>query len=335
MLRTYKIFFITILATIFFSLANITFAAESANELLARIERDTYGMSMEGALLSRLNRIEKDYSGTNLQEDLNGRIEALRTIIYDNSTAPGIMAKVNAIEWNFNHEVQNDGIVKRLENLEEAILGEVSDDTIINRVRELARASFGRDDIPMEEIQLPMNTVIKVALVNDVGTREGQIGDTVNIKVVEDVIIDGNLVFARGLYGTGVITELTRATDWGRNGKLVIDFHKIKCIDGNEINTTVGFESEELMTEKKMVAGASLIGLDIYDEWNKGMIFGKNIQVPADTELYIQTKELATVYALKSGRGSLSIDKSDSEFGDDFGDLDDDFKTDFFNTGNK
>ena len=335
MYRTYKIFFVTILVTVFFSLTSVTFAAESANELLARIERDTYGMSMEGALLPRLNQLEKDYSGTNLQEDLNGRIESLRTILYDNSTTPSIMAKVNAVEWNFNHEVQNNGIVNRLENLEEAILGEVSEDTIINRVRELARASFGRDDIPMEEIQLPINTLIKVALVDSVGTRSGQIGDSVKIKIAEDVIVDGNLVFARGLYGTGVITELTRATDWGRNGKLVIDFHKINCIDGQEIDTCVDFDAKDLMTEKKMVAGASLVGLDIYDEWNKGMIFGKNVEVPADTELYIQTKSNAIVYALKSGRGSLSIDKSDSQFGDDFGNLDDDFTTDFFNTEKK
>ena len=328
MLRTYKIFFSAILAAIIFLSTNISFAAESANALLARIERDTYGTSMEGALLPRLNQLEKDYSGRNLQEDINTRIESLRTILYDNSTTPSLIAKVNAIEWNFGHEVKSGGIENRIAELEIAILGEQSDGTIIDRVRELTRASFGRDDIPMAEVQLPADTPIKVALVYPVGTREGQVGDAVTFKVVEDVIVNGDLIFARGLYGTGIIETLTKASDWGRNGKLVVDFHKVNCIDGNEIDTYVGYEAQDLMTQNKMVAGAALVGMNIDDSWGKNLVFGKNIEVPADTELYIQTKSLATVYALKGGRGSLSIDKSDSEFGDD---LDEDFIKDYFN----
>ena len=328
MLRTYKIFFSAILAAIIFLSTNISFAAESANALLARIERDTYGTSMEGALLPRLNQLEKDYSGRNLQEDINTRIESLRTILYDNSTTPSLIAKVNAIEWNFGHEVKSGGIENRIAELENAILGESSDGTIIDRVRELTKASFGRDDIPMAEVQLPADTPIKVALVYPVGTREGQVGDAVTFKVVEDVIVNGDLIFARGLYGTGIIETLTKASDWGRNGKLVVDFHKVNCIDGNEIETYVGYEAQDLMTQNKMVAGAALVGMNIDDSWGKNLVFGKNIEVPADTELYIQTKSLATVYALKGGRGSLSIDKSDSEFGDD---LDEDFIKDYFN----
>lgn len=286
---------------------SVTFAANSANELLARIERDTYGTEQVGALLPRINQLEKDYSGRNLQEDMNTRIEALYTILYDNSATPGVMAKVNALEWNIAHEVKSGGITERIATLEETLLGEENEGTINERLRELIKSSFRSEDIPMYEIQLPSNTLIKVALVDDVGTRTAQIGDAVRFQVVEDVIVDDNLVFAKGLYGVGTVADVKKPNGWGSNGKLGVDFNKVRCIDGQEIETFVDYAAMEIMAEKNMVMGAALIGMNLNDGWNKALVHGKNLEVPAGTELYIQTKNNVAVYALKGGRGSLTI----------------------------
>ena len=286
---------------------SVTFAASSANELLAKIERDTYGFEQEGALLPRINRLEKDYSGRNLQEDMNTRIEALYTILYDNSATPGIMAKVNALEWNIAHEVKSGGIKDRIENLEETLLGEANEGTINERLRELVKVSFRSEDIPMYEIQLPANTLIKIALVDAVGTRTAQVGDVVKFQVVEDVIVDDNLVLAKGLYGVGVVETVKKPNGWGSNGKLNINFSKVNCIDGQEIETYVDYAAMEIMAEKKMTLGAAIVGMDLSDNWNKVLVHGKNLEVPAGTELYIQTKNNVAVYALKGGRGSLTI----------------------------
>lgn len=315
----YKIFFCAVLAIIF-AMSSVTFAASSANELLARIERDTYGVEQVGALLPRINKLEKDYSGRNLQEDMNTRIEALYTIIYDNSATPGIMAKVNALEWNIAHEVKSGGIKERIADLEETLLGDENEGTINERVRELVKASFRLEDIPMYEIQLPADTLIKVALVDEVGTRTAQVGDVVRFKVAEDVIVDDNLVFAKGLYGVGVVTTVKKPDGWGSNGKLMIDFQKVNCIDGQEIDTFADYAAMEIMVEKNMVLGAALIGMDLNDDWNKFLVHGKNLEVPAGTELYIETKSNVAVYALKGGRGSLTINDTtyDSDGDDDF-----------------
>ena len=192
-MRIYKFFICAIMALIIISAGNVTFAETSANALLAKIERDTYGESREGAILTRLNRLEKDFSGQNLQEDINTRIQALYNIMYDNSATPGLLAKLNAVEWNLSHEVKNGGIESRIDYLEESMLGESNDGHFISRIRELVKASFGSEDIPMYEIQLPANTVIKVALVKPVGSREGQVGDVVKVKVLEDVIVNDAL----------------------------------------------------------------------------------------------------------------------------------------------
>ena len=327
-MRIYKFFICAVMAFIVISAGNVTFAETSANALIAKIERDTYGEVREGAILPRLNNLEKDYSGQNLQEDMNTRIEALSNILYDNSATPGLLAKLNAVEWNLKHEVNSGGIEGRIYSLEEEMLGESSEGTFISRIRELVKASFGREDIPMYEIQLPANTIIKVALVNSVGSREAQVGDEVKVRVVEDVIVDGSLVFARGLYGTGTVEIVQRPNGWGSNGKLIINFHKLTGIDGQEVETCVEYESINLMTEKNMIDGAALVGLNLNSDWDKAMVHGKNVEVPAGTEFYIQTKSDTAVYALKGGRGSVTIKTSgseentadlfDEELGDDF-----------------
>ena len=322
-MKIYKFFFCAVLAIIFST--NITFAANSANELLARIERDTYGDEQSGALLPRINRLEKDYSGRNLQEDMNARIEALNTILYDNSATPGILAKVNAMEWNIAHEVKDGGIESRVASLEETILGEENEGTFIDRIRNLVKASFGSENIPMYEIQLPANTLIKVALLDDIGTRDAQVGDSVRFQIVEDVIVDDNLVFAKGLQGVGMVDTVKKPDGWGSNGKLVVNFYKVSCIDGQEVDTFVDYEAMEIMAEKNMIMGAALVGMNLNNNWNKVLVHGKNLEVPAGTELYIQTKANTSVYALKGGRGALTIgDKSGGSL-DDYGDFDKDY----------
>lgn len=305
----YKFFFAALTFAIIFSVSGVTFADGSANELIAKIERDTYGVEQEGALLPRINQLEKDYSGKNLPENMNTRIEALYTILYDNSAAPSIISKINAMEWNLEHEVRGGGVESRLQHLEKKILGEEAQGTFIERVRELIIASFGSENIPMAEMQLPADTLIKIEIVDNVNTRTAQIGDTIRFRVIEDVIIDGSLVFAKGLYGYGEISSVTKATDWGRNGKLVVDFHSLTGLDGQEVKTYVGDAAISMMTENKMVTGGALVGLNLSEEWNKDFVFGKNVDVPSESQLYIQTKFDSAVYALKGGRGTLTIAK--------------------------
>lgn len=318
-MKFFKIFLSALLAWTICAASNLTFAAEPAIALIAKIERDTYGFEHEGALLPRLNRLEKDFSGRNLQENMNTRIEALYTILYDNSAAPSIMAKLNAVEWNLDHQVTGNSIEKRVTYLEKTLLGEESDGTLIDRVSKLVTASFGSENIPMNEIQLPANTLIKVALLNEVGTRTAQVGDEVKFQVIEDVVINDQLVFAKGLRGVGIVDTVKKPDGWGSNGKLIINFNKVTGIDGNEIETCVDFEAKDMMTENKMVRGAALVGMNINDDWNKIFVHGKNLEVPANTEFYIQTKADTAVYALKGGRGSLTIAASngDDNFSDD------------------
>lgn len=303
-----KKFFAFLSALFFLLLSANAYAEESANEKLIQIERDTYGNEQIGAILDRLNKLEKDYTGRNMQGNMNARIDAIYNILYNDTGEPSIIAKVNALEWNINHEVHVGGIDKRLSELENSILGKADDGTFVNRIRNLSKNSFGMENIPMIEIQAAENTLIKVALTEDVGSKTLQVGDTVNFAVAEDVLQDNKLIFAKGLEGFGTVTEVRKAKGWiGMNGRVEIDFNKIRCLDGRTIETFVGEESKNIMTENKMVEGASLVGMDLNSNWDKALIRGKNISINSGTEFYIQTKNSSAIYALPIDSGALTV----------------------------
>ena len=299
-----KIFLATLTILIFS--AQIIFAEESATEKLLLIEKDTYGGEQIGAILDRLNKLEKDFTGRNMQGNMNARIDAIYNILYNDTGEPSIIAKVNALEWNINHEVHGGGIDKRISALENTILGKPESGTFINRIRELSKNSFGAENIPMLEMQIPANILIKVALSEDIGSKTLQVGDVVKFIVAEDVFQGDKLIFAKGLEGFGTVTNVRKAKGWiGMNGKVEIDFNKIRCLDGRAIDIFVGNESKNIMTENKMIEGASLVGMNLNSDLDKALVRGKNLNITAGTEFYIQTKNSAAVYALPQDNGEL------------------------------
>lgn len=294
-----KIFYAVLAAFIIFILPTKTFAEVSATEKLTQIEIDTYGTEQTGALLNRIAKLEKDFNGKNMRGNMNARIDALYNSLYENTGEPGTIAKLNALEWNVNHEVNSGGISERLSALEENLLGQKQTSAFSERISELSKATFGDENIPMTEMQLPADTLIKVALIDSINSKNLRVGDKVQIKVVEDVTVEGNLIFAKGLIGEGTVKNVRKAKGWtGTNGKIDIDFSTIRTIDGRNIDTFVGEKAKTEMFAKDMVAGASLVAMDLNDTWNKIFVRGKNLEVDSGTELYIQTKNAADVYVL-------------------------------------
>ena len=303
-----KIFCGALAASMIFSASVFASPEDSANAKLAKIETDTYGMEQSGALLDRISRLEKSYSGQNMTGNMNTRIDVIYNALYENSSEPGVLAKINALEWNVNHEVQNGGVDTRLTVLENTILGKTSDGTFNERIRTLAKASYGEEILPIALTSLPANLLIKVATTVPVGSKTFQEGDTIPIKVVEDVFVDGSLVFARGLTGEGTVVSVHRAKNIFSNGKIETDFNKLKAIDGQDVKTYTGVEAIEAMTAESMARGLSLLG-QTFSGKNKQLeevlVRGKNIDLPAGVELYVQIKNPITVYGVKSADSSL------------------------------
>ena len=157
------------------------------------------------------------------------------------------------------------------------------------------------ETLPLEQTLVPANTLIKVALVDPVNTKNTKTGDTVRFKVASDVIVGGKLVFAKGEPGEGTVTKVQQARNFGRNAKLEIDFNKTKSIDGTDVDTFMGEEAKQEMKNLAMAAGASLAGMVILGPIGiigGAFVNGKNIDLPEGTEFFIQTKADTTLYGV-------------------------------------
>ena len=294
-----KKIFLTAITLIIFCVPLIVSAASSATEKLVQMEIDTYGSEQNGAILERINRLEKDYSGRNMRGNMNVRINSLYEILYQNKGTPSIFAKVNALEWNAYNEVSGNSLNNRIAKLESEILGKTSTSAFIKRIDALAKGSFGSAQIPLSEMQVSSGVLIKVELVESVDSRTLKVGDLVEIKVAEDVLINDKLIFAKGLRGKGIVESVRKANGWlVKNGKIDINFYSLDSIEGRDIDIHVGEESKNEMIRHEMVAGASLVKMNISNDWNKLMVHGKNIEAPAGTALYVQTKKTVSLYGL-------------------------------------
>lgn len=274
---------------------------ETVQDKLALLEEDTYGSEQTGAVMDRLNKLEKDYNGEHRSGSLMSRVDALYAEVYQNGSGPSVLAKLNAIEWNLGHEVSMKPVESRLSDMELGLLGKTEEGTFKARIQSLAQASFGAEELPLERVSVPANTLIKIATVDAVNSKNLKVGDTVRYQVAEDVIVDGNLIFAKGEPGEGTVKKVKQAKNFGRNAEVEIDFHTTKSIDGTEVDTYVGEESKKEMKQLAMAAGASLAGMLILGPIGiigGAFVKGKNIDLPAGTELYIQTENEESLYGV-------------------------------------
>ena len=282
------------------------FAAEPPNDVqskLALIEQDTYGREQTGALIDRINRLERDYDGAHRSGSLMSRIDAIYDEIYTNSTSPSILMDLNAIEWNISHETSMRAVQDRVNEMEMALLGKTGEGTFKKRITALSVASFGKKEIPVTPVSVPGNTLIKVALVTPVNAKNLKVGDTIEYQVADDVFVNDALVFTKGSRGEGTVTKVRQSRNFGRNAEVEIDFKNTKALDGTYVTTFIGEEAKKEMQHLAMAAGASLAGIAVLGPLGVvagAFVHGKNVDLPAGTELYIQTKDETTLYGVQT-----------------------------------
>lgn len=288
---------------LFFSSMGTSYAAveNTVQAKLEAVEIETYGMTQTGALLNRINKIEADYLGKHNAGSMLERVDLVYGNVYNNSAAPGLLTQLNAVEWGLTHEVSSKSVDTRIADMEMQITGAPAAGTYKKRIDKLGEYAFGAYEVPLELVTVPADTLVKIALSEDVNVKNIKVGDTVQYRVAEDVVLDGMLVFAKGQAGTGTVKKVKQARNFGRNAELEVDFHTTKAMDGTNVTTHVGEKAKEEMKSYAMAAGASIAGMVLLGPVGIiGGVFvkGKNIEYPKGTELYIQTKEDVVLYGI-------------------------------------
>jgi len=258
-------------------------------------------MEQTGPLMDRINHLEKDYEGAHSKAGLMERIDHLYSVLFDNSTQPSLITQMNAIEWGITHQVSMNSVQDRVTSMETTIEGKPTEGTYKARIDKLASFAFGSKTIPLTQVTVPANTLAKISLVTPVNAKNLKVGDTIKYQAAEDVIENGMLVFAKGAPGEGTVKKVTQARNFGRDAEVEIDFKTLLAVDGTNMDMFVGEEAKKEMKTMAMAAGASIAGMIILGPVGiitGAFVHGENIDLPAGTELYIQTKADTTVYAI-------------------------------------
>ena len=289
---------------------SVTYTIPDASTLQSKlqvVEQSVYGQGQTGALLSRISRLENDFygktSGTNTA--ISDRINTLYSTMFDNSIRPSAITQMNGIEWFLSGHVSINSITDRITALETTLYGKAASGTLQKRMNDLALLAYGNSDAktPLVSASIPADTLIKIKLVTPLNSETTKAGDIVKFQAAEDIIYNGKLIVAAGSPGEGVVTKVKGAQNFGRNGEIDVDFQQIQSFDGTTLKTFLGDKAKMEIKNLAYAAGASVAGIALLGPIGiVGGIFvqGKDVDLPAGTEAYIQTKEETTIYAIQT-----------------------------------
>lgn len=289
------------------------FAAEPAtlSDRIDRVDEVIYGSAQNGSLLNRVDRADNVIygNGNTSANGLDDRISNLYTDVVknDNDATPSISTRINAMEYYLTDEIKTDGVTTRVGDLETKVYGSSKTGALDQRVSNLEKSVYGDQHYEMKSVELPADTVFKISLNDDVSSKTNEVGDPVTFTVEEDVLVGDVLVLPRGAQGSGVVTKVTRPKSFGRSGALDISFDQVFSVDDDAIPTVLGPEAKEKLKMEAAAVGASTIGaLALGPIGLVGGFFvkGKDVSLPAGTNLYIETQEAVTTKGLVLTNGA-------------------------------
>lgn len=293
-------------------LGNTVWAAEptTLTDKADKLDEVIFGSVQSGSFLERVGAMDEAIYGTSdTKNGLDQRVSGLyRDVIRgSDESQPSISTRVNTLEYYLTDEIKQDALESRIEILESTVFGVTKTGAIDVRVAELEKAIYGDTHFELVPVVLPANTVFKISLNEEVGSKINQEGDPVHFTVQEDVKVDDIIVLPRGAQGSGVITKVSRPQMFGRSGSLEISFNQVFSIDDEEIPTVLGPESKEKLKMEAAAVGASALGaLALGPIGLVGGLFvkGKDVDMPAGTELYIQTQQDVNTRGMKQAPGA-------------------------------
>lgn len=284
-----------------------------------RLDEVVYGNVQSGSFIQRIRNLDKSVCGTtsekNTTEGLDSRVEYLyaEVIRSENDENPSVDTRVNALEYYLTDQIKQAALTERLDDLDVMVLGKKQNNGgLIQRINVLEKAVYGDNHYELTTVTLPEKTVFKISLNEDISSKINRVGDPVHFTVEEDVLVDNVLVLPRGAQGSGVVTKVTRPKFFGRSGFVDISFDQVFSIDEEAIPTVLGPEAKEKLKMQAAAIGASAIGaLALGPIGLVGGLFvkGKDVEMPAGTELYIQTREDVVTKGMEMKPGApLDVD---------------------------
>ena len=285
---------------------NVWAAPETVLEKTDALENTIYGSTQVGALVDRVQQIGQTVYGRSSTGTLNAQVDSLYDSIEGNVRGKvSVTQQLAMLEWTYQNKVGSGSLVARVEQLERSVSGRIGTGSLESRIQTLGKTINGAPLKVTTQIGSVANTeVFAVTLNTPINTATSKVGDDFSFTVADD-IMDGNvLLVPAGTVGEGHISELKKASSFGRNGKLDLIFDKVPALDGTDFTAIQGEEAKAKTKQELKAAGASVAGAVLLGPVGLvGGFFvkGKNIDLPEGSTIYVQPQEVVTVQGVVVG----------------------------------
>lgn len=143
--------------------------------------------------------------------------------------------------------------------------------------------------VAQEKVQIPAGTVVVLKTNSTLTPEQLKVGDTVQLSVVSDVVIDGKVVIQAGASAMGEITSSKERGMIGIAAQIGLVVRSVQAVDG----TTVFLSGSKLVEGKdKMVMsiGLALICCILF-----ALMKGGEASIPAGTQIQATVAGTTTV----------------------------------------
>ena len=269
---------------------------------LGEVEKVLYGNRTDKSLIERIKGIEDTLYGEYQDGTLVGRSNKIIEDVLKSRKSPSLLFIINSLEWSLTNNIGQGNITTRLNSLENIIYGESQDGAVLNRIDKMVKMSLPEGNVPVAEVELPADTLIRIKLLNKISSVSSQTGENINFEVARDVEINNKLVIPEGTKGSLRIAEVDQAGQMGQDGEVKLKFSSLRSIDGTNLSIDIREKAQEENRSQQLAIGASIIGTIILGP--VGLITGYFVKgnekdIPAGSEIYVQTKTTKSVYGLK------------------------------------
>jgi hypothetical protein len=106
------------------------------------------------------------------------------------------------------------------------------------------------------EIVLAAGTPLNLVTAEEISSKKAELGDVVNFKVDEDVVVNGHVVISKGTPAQGRIMNAEKSGRMGKAGKLGVRIESTNTIDGQpiRIRAAKGTEGDDKTTSTAVLA---------------------------------------------------------------------------------
>ena len=262
---------------------------------LNMMDKTLYGSEQTGALLERVQKVEKDVNGQISKEAIIPRVDALyEAVFHSTESAPSLLLKVNAVEWALQHQVNGTVPVKsRIEDLERTVMGNSTPGAFQDRITKLLSLAYADGKAQTASLTLPKDSLIKISFLTALDSKTARVGDLVEFQAADDVLINGMLAVAKGARGIGKVSKVERASNFGRDGKIEINFEDIETIDEQKVPIFLGEKAKEETKSYAKAAGATVAGMIILGPVGViggAFVHGDDLKIPVGAQMFVQTK---------------------------------------------